>query len=356
MHLHSFIAGVGLAATTNALLLPPDVHFADDTITTLPVPVKSDVDAVLDAVPDTITLDLECPGCHPFGRKHHHHKEIPSHLKLDFSIEPTDGPDRLTLNGFELYPNLDPLRSALMAPVIPDMAHRRMGVPPHVRGGPKRPQKVQPLGFGVERVAMTTDDEDMQLISIKLQFLQVGDSFVEGIPDVQVDLVKSPSGKLAIGAVQAVGPKIEEAVEGQMDCSSMYCELNESYKQRVSEVAETFSQTCMGRGNTDMGCLSVKIESLLELVIIVILAPVLIGMLGGFMVYMIGSLLVHTALFYRRRVFIPLAYGTSHGCRYARRAARREQAAGEEKVGLLVEQADEKADEKARAEAPPAYV
>ncbi|KAJ2977325.1 hypothetical protein NUW58_g7846 [Xylaria curta] len=98
MHLRSFVVGVGLVAITNALLLPPDLAITDDdSITTLPVPIKTDIDAALQKVPDSQTLNLECPGCLQFGRKHH--KDIPSHLKLDFSIDSTHGADRLTVNG-----------------------------------------------------------------------------------------------------------------------------------------------------------------------------------------------------------------------------------------------------------------
>ncbi|KAI1154136.1 hypothetical protein F4825DRAFT_412711 [Nemania diffusa] len=246
MHLHAWIAGVGLMATANAVLLPPDFSIADDTVATLPVPTEIDPDIALSKVPATQTVNLRCPGCFQIGRKHQ--KEIPSHLKLDFSIESTDGAERLALNGYELYPHPDPIRNILWAPVLPDMTSRRVGSPPRFKGGPNRPLRNQPLGFSMQTGAVTTDDDDddLKLISVDIQIMQVGDVFVDHIPKVQVKLVKTPSGKLAIGTIDTVGVRFEaeHALTAQKECSTTLCRWKALFFDKFSKIF--FSKGCGG--------------------------------------------------------------------------------------------------------------
>jgi hypothetical protein len=236
MQLQSLITAFGLVATTNALLLPPDLPVAEnDVITTLPVPTRIDVDIAIAQVPESRTLALKCPGCLRHGPRHR--KEIPSHLKLDFGIESADGADRLIVNGYELYPNPDPLRKALTAPVLPDMFNRNMGVPPRFKGGPNRPQRIQPLGFGMQTQTITTDDEDdLQLINVEIQIIEVGNVFIEDIPNVQVKLLKTPSGKLAIGNIDTIDATANGSVEKQKVCSTMLCRWKTLFFEKLSRV------------------------------------------------------------------------------------------------------------------------
>lgn len=243
MHLSSLIpAAAGLVAITNALLLPPDLVVSgdasiDDVITILPAPTKNDADIAHLAVPDTHTVNLQCPGCFQIGRMH---MNIPSHLKLDFSIESTDGVDRFTLNGYELYPNPDPLRNTLTAPVLPDLPNRRPGTPRFpLRGGPKRPQRSQPLGFAMETGAVATkNDGDLQLISLDIQIIEVGNVLIRDIPDVRVKLVKTPSGKLLIGNIATVSSQTEAAdIRGnEKECSTMLCRWKALMSQKLSPI------------------------------------------------------------------------------------------------------------------------
>ncbi|KAI0111076.1 hypothetical protein GGR51DRAFT_508798 [Nemania sp. FL0031] len=399
MHLQSLIAGVGLVATTNALLVPPEFSITDDAVATLPVPIEIDADVAVSQVPDTQTVMMPCPGCLQLGRKHH--KEIPSHLKLDFSIESTDGADRLTLNGYELYPHPDPLRNILKAPVLPDMASRRVGAPPRFRGGPNRPQRNRPLGFSMETGAVATDDdEDLQLISVKLQIIEVGNVFVDGIPMVQVKLVKTPSGKLAIGtidAVRAANPqfKPEDDMRMQMhkECASTLCKWKALFYEKLSHIfalkgcgssshrpppphhgglpppppPPSFPHhgppppppphrhhhhdgehrhghgprpSHMGHGHGwghGAGMFVTRI-----------LFPVLIGIVAGISASIIGMMIGTFVVFIWRTFFRRHSPRSSHRCRYAHKAARSEAAADEEKSGLLADQEG--------VEAPPAYV
>jgi len=239
MHLHSFIAAAGLVAASNALLLPPDLPLSDsDSITTLPVPTEVDADAVISQIPETRTLALKCPGCMRRGRNPKHQKIIPSHLKLDFAIESREGVERLTVNRYELYPNPDPVANTLGAPVLPDLADRHMGIPPRFKGGPNRPQRIQPLGFGMQTQAVTTDDDDdLNLINIEIQIIEVGNVFIEDIPNVQVKLIKTPSGKLAIGAIDTIDAR-PVGSEGKMQktCSTMLCKWKTMFFEKLAHI------------------------------------------------------------------------------------------------------------------------
>ncbi|KAI0975581.1 hypothetical protein F4678DRAFT_456933 [Xylaria arbuscula] len=374
MHLRSLIAGVGLVATTNALLLPPDIPIADDAVKALPVPTDIDADVVLSKIPDSQTLDLECPGCFRVGRKQE--KVIPSHLKLDFSIESTDGADRLTVNGYELYPNPDLLRSTLMAPVLPDMASRRHGEGPRLRGGPNRPQKSQRLGFAMETEAVPTDDEeDLQLINVEIQIIEVGDVFVESIPNVQVKLVKTPSGKLAIGTIDTIRFHTPGSPDGRKECSSTVCKWKALFFEKLARIfsfkgcngphpppphGHHHGEHHHGHGHGPgshphpppphphhMGHKHSWGHGF-RVFVTHILFPIIIGIIAGVSASLIGMLVGTFIVFVWRLLFRRSSTRSSHRCRYAHKAGRHENAADEEKSGLLSEQED--------VEAPPAYV
>ncbi|GAP87212.1 hypothetical protein SAMD00023353_2300500 [Rosellinia necatrix] len=370
MHLRSFIAGVGLVATTNALLLPPDFTIADDAITTLPVPTEVDVDVAISELSEIRTLKLDCPGCLQYGRRHR--KEVPSHLKLDFSIESADGADRLVLNGYELYPHSNPLRDVLTAPVLPNMADRRVGTPPRFRGGLDRPQKNQPLGFAMESsLVATDDDEDLQLISVEIQIIEVGNVFIQQIPNVQVKLVKTPSGKLAIAAIDTIGfqPPPMDDTKKQKECSTTICKWKALFFEKLAQI---FSKGCGSQGPPPphphhdgehhhghghgphphphphhMGHGSAWGHGL-RVFVTHILFPLLIGIVAGISASIIGMMVGTLIVFLWRTFFRRHGSQRSHGCRFAHKAPKNERAADEEKSGLLNDQEE--------VEAPPAYV
>ncbi|KAK5626807.1 hypothetical protein RRF57_002522 [Xylaria bambusicola] len=356
MYLRSLIAGLGLVATTtNALLLPLDFPIADDTVTTLPVPIENDVDVAVSKMPATQTLNLECPGCIISRR---HAKEIPSHLKLGFSIESTDGADRLTLNGYELYPNPDLLRNILIAPVIPDMASRHIGDKPRTRGGVNRPLNNRRLGFAMETEAVATDDdEDLQLIKIDVQIIEVGDVFIERIPNIQVKLVKTPSGKLAIGNIETIESQGTASAGGKKQCTSMVCRWKTAFFKKLGRLFH--SKGCSGHQvsapsshvhQPDPHHMSYKQSWAhgFKLFLSVVLVPVMFGIVAGISASLLGMMVSTFIVFVWRRFFRRSSGRSSHRCRYAHKASRHEHAAAEEKSGLL--------NGEENVEAPPAYV
>ncbi|KAI1433284.1 hypothetical protein GGR50DRAFT_696286 [Xylaria sp. CBS 124048] len=243
MHLRRFAAGVGLLATARALLIVPNIPVPDEVVTTLPVPAAEvDTNAALMAESKSWTLNLDCPGCPLYGRAHR--TEVPSHLKLDFSIQSTEGTDRLTVNGYELYPNPDPIHNAFTAPVLPEIPSRRIGSP-RFRGGLKRPQKSQPLGFAMGSQTVTTgDDDDLELIVIEIQIFEVGSIFVEGVPRARVNLVKTLSGQLGIGSVETIGSS-EDLTDEKKECSTQLCKWKALFSEKL--LSAFSGMGCRGR-------------------------------------------------------------------------------------------------------------
>ncbi|KAI1114201.1 hypothetical protein F5Y14DRAFT_451380 [Nemania sp. NC0429] len=368
MHLNSLLTGAGLVAMTNALMLPPDLAISGDAnagglITTLPVPVPVDTRLDSQSMRDKETVDLECPGCFQIWPVR---VNVPSHLKLDFSIESDNGADRLTLNGYELYPNPDHLRNILTAPVLPDIPKRRPGIPrlPYFRGGPKRLQKGHPLGFAMETsTEAVKDNEVLEFVKLDLQIIEVGNILMRHIPEVRVILVKNPiKGTLVIDRIDRVGYSTEAADirEDQKECSTTMCR----WKALVFKKLSMLSKGCGGSSRPHHnpegeyrhhghGPHPAHMRHHhgwshgVGVFVMRILFPVLIGIVAGISASLIG-IMVGTFIVFLWRLFFRRSYTrSSHRCRYAHKAAKSEDAVDEEKSGLL--------NEVEEAEAPPAY-
>ncbi|KAI1076964.1 hypothetical protein F5B20DRAFT_299999 [Whalleya microplaca] len=365
MQLRSIIAAAGLAVTTtNAFLLPPEISESDnDIVTTLPVPVE--VDVAIPKIVQAQSLKLNCPGCPirlPHWKGHDGEPkittDIPSHLELDFSVEISDEADRLMLNGFELYPNSDPFRNTLTAAVRPDVAHRR----PHFKGPKSQP--VQTLGFGMQTRPVAKNEEDaLELVMIELDIIEVGDVFVDGIPIVQVKLVKTTSGKLMIGDIETTPSETmqKNPMDKQEECTTQLCKWRAVILQKLASL-RTY-KGCGGRpavpkvdeqqvddGNHVEYPHKQKHSwgQLFKNVASHILLPIAIGIVAGVMASIIG-MMVGTLLVFLWRTFVRRGGSRRHhrhgSCH---KAAHREVAVEDEKSGLMAHQEE--------IEAPPSYV
>jgi hypothetical protein len=177
-----------LAATAAAFLVVPDASaFSDeDVVKTLPVDVSADAFSL---PPSTLSQSLELPCRRCKGRN--------THIQMDFAVEGS----RLTLNGFELYPNADPWHGDLIAPVV--------------KGNGKG--RKQRLGYSLAVKPEGVDEEqNLEVISVELTVIEVGNRFVEGVPSVNVKLVRAPTNEILIGSLNMneVAP---------MRCHSMWC-------------------------------------------------------------------------------------------------------------------------------------
>ncbi|KAI9163299.1 hypothetical protein HJFPF1_04905 [Paramyrothecium foliicola] len=180
------------AATAASFLVVPEAPALDeDTVTALPIDVHT-----FDLPPTALSqsLDLPCRRC----------RGQDAHLKMDFAVE--DG-SRLTLNGFELYPNADPWHGDLSASVV--------------RGNGK--EREQKLGYSLAVKPEGVDEvQQMEVIAVELRVIEVGNRFVDGIPSVKVKLVRAPTREILIGSLD-----INETAPSK--CLSMWCRAKDMF-------------------------------------------------------------------------------------------------------------------------------
>ncbi|KAI2617147.1 hypothetical protein GGR54DRAFT_215693 [Hypoxylon sp. NC1633] len=368
MQLTSIFVAAGLAAfTTNALLLPPEISDADnDIVSTLPVPIPAaESHPDIPKFAEAQTLKIKCPGC-PLRIPHHGSSkvvtDVPSHLVLDFSIRASDDGDRLMLNEFELYPNADPFRGVLSAAVRPSRFLRR----PHQYKGPL--ETMQTLGFGMQsRPVVTSEDDALELVMVELDIIEVGNVFVDGIPDIQIKLVKTPSGKLMIGEIETVEMQ-KNPMDKQEECTTLLCKWRSIIMQKLASLRA--HKGCGGRPAHAKGHVQDKVDDghrhsnpswgahhgqhqknwglLLKNIASHILLPVAIGILAGVAASILGMLVGTFVVFLWRAV---VRGGNArrhrrHG--HHHKASHVEVAVDEEKSGLMVH--------KDEVDAPPAYI
>ncbi|KAH7175486.1 hypothetical protein EDB81DRAFT_770047 [Dactylonectria macrodidyma] len=203
------------AASAAAMLVVPDTADADDGIfRTLPHDVTS-----YDVPPTAFTQSIEVPCSQCRGRD--------THLKMDFTVEEKT---HLMLNGFELYPNADPWQGDLSAAVV--------------RGNGR--SKDRRLGYGLSvRPEGMDEEQQMEIIAVGLLVIEVGDRFVEGVPLVQVKLIKAPNGEILIGSIDMAG--FEGLVDVPEQCSSLWCSVHAMIEGAWKSVKSTFkSKGCGG--------------------------------------------------------------------------------------------------------------
>ncbi|KXH29929.1 hypothetical protein CSIM01_10680 [Colletotrichum simmondsii] len=348
------LAAAGLAITaTQAFVIVPEISEADNEIVkTLPfVEASSDVGLASHRV------KVDCPGCPLTMRQHdgryHTMTDLDNHLELTFSIETdTTGVDHLLVNDFELYPKPASWYKALRAPQIPDFAEAATKHPQNA--DPNTPQ----LGYslGVRPIAKDNEQE-LELIEVDLQIIEVGNSFVADVPNVQVKLIKSPTGSLMIGNVEQTETSVPSHKEEEdheppaEDCTTFYC------RWRAAILRNMRGMKCGGRKHGSMrgqhrhghhshnagqmrhhhhtwGQLAKNITSH-------ILLPILIGIVAGVSVSIIG-MMVGTFVVCLWRVFVrrQAPFARRHCRRRARRNTHREAGAVEEKSELMAESAD----------------
>ncbi|KAI1402639.1 hypothetical protein F4819DRAFT_274282 [Hypoxylon fuscum] len=376
MQLTSIITAAGLAvSTTNAILLPPDISDLDnDIISTLPVPVRVDTD--VPKIAESQNLKLKCPGC-PVRVPHHGEpkmvNDIPSHLELDFSIEPSDDADRLMLNGFELYPNADPFRNSLTAAVRPDIAHRQHKQPPRFKGPVK--QNIHNLGFGMQTSPVAKSEEDsLELVMVELDIIEVGDVFINGIPNVQIKLVKTPSGKLMIGDIVTTESDSMQnnPMDKQEECATLLCKWKAVLMQKLASLRS--HKGCGGRPAHAKGHAghhsrphhddhdAIRIHEdhehhhghkknwglLFKNIASHILLPVAVGILAGVAASILGMMVGTLVVFVWRLMFRRGGSRRHHRHGHHHKASHAEAVVDEEKSGLMAHEEE--------VEAPPAYI
>ncbi|TDZ54736.1 hypothetical protein CTRI78_v006072 [Colletotrichum trifolii] len=353
------LAAAGLAITaTQAFVVVPEISEADnDIVKSLPFEQP-----VTEMGIQNKLIKVDCPGC-PLTMRHHDGRyhtmtNLENHLELTFSIESDAvGVDHLLVNNFELYPKAASWYSALRAPQVPAFTE----------AATKHPRKTDPntpqLGYSltVRPVAKDTDQQ-LELVEVDLQIIEVGNSFVSDVPNVNVKLIKTPTGKLMIANADVSettvpSTKEEEAPKSPSGepCTTMYCNW------RAAVLSNMRGKHCGGRKNNGMhgqmrhghgrhghhahaghfrqhhhtwGQLAKNVTSH-------ILLPVLIGIVAGVSVSIIG-MMVGTFVVCLWRVFVrrqsPFAH--RHCRRRSRKSSHREAAVPDEKAGLMAGEED----------------
>ncbi|GAB1312252.1 hypothetical protein MFIFM68171_02462 [Madurella fahalii] len=352
------VAGLLALPATQAFLLPPEVSDADTRI-------AHDLAVVGPQITEIHVLDVECPGCPILVKgKHGHNIQAPTdranHLELTFTIDHQPAFDRLLVNGMEIYPSSNPLRAlseVLSAPQILDAEDgthhdgRKHKRPHHGKLLPQR------LGYGLNVAGKKDANGEFMLVDVDLQILEVGTTFIDGIPNVNVKLVKDKAGRLVISRIGTTEPKrlLEAAEGGPEECKTMLCTLMaiaKGTKEKLGKL-KPFGKCHGGHakggmrpagghphpnplhgggahwreryGKHSWGQLFKNIASH-------IILPVLIGIVAGVSISLVGmavgTVLVSLWRMSRRR--------RSH--RRSRRASRKEAAVAEEKAVLIEDQ------------------
>ncbi|KAL6874877.1 hypothetical protein J3F83DRAFT_728963 [Trichoderma novae-zelandiae] len=112
------------------------------------------------------------------------------------------------VNGFELYPHADPWRDDLVAEVV--------------RAGGAANERT--LGYSLAVLPRAKDEEQqLELVDVKLRVIEVGHRFVDDIPLVKIGLIKAPGGEIVIADMQLMAVP-------EMPCNSMWCRAKSALK------------------------------------------------------------------------------------------------------------------------------
>ncbi|KAK3354783.1 hypothetical protein B0H65DRAFT_449651 [Neurospora tetraspora] len=319
-----------LSARGAAFLIPPelsdtDIAFAQEVASDINNPPSANgLDPITASASQHQLIELACPGCPVLVKDRHHnshHPKVltdkPNHLELDFKIDHTAGTaggDRLLVNGFELFPNADPLRGELWAGQaleaggpehvrtgkVEDMEHKEEEEKSdhkhdsdHEHDDDKRKHKnrkhknrkhrnrhpktlPQNLGFGLrtslpqvssDPAEQSTAAVTQEIIDLNLQILEVGNAFVSGIPSVEIKLLRdSVTQKLMIGNIETAASNEDNGIpvpfmgvvpdQKEDECDNFLCRLLEGFREKVKSGKETWGKHmggCHGGHGHGMG-------------------------------------------------------------------------------------------------------
>jgi hypothetical protein len=219
-----FTTVAGLAAVSQAFLLPPTITSADnDIISTLPFEAATEIDGRV--------LDLDCRGCRvavPGDMGTTSWVEAENRLRLNFSIAHEDS-EKLLLNGIQVYPASDLMIETLTAPQITKSTHNHEDI---VKSSPR-------LGYEFSiRPVVSNQQDQIELITISLQIVEVGTFFVDGIESVELKLLKTLSGKLMIGDLETAPTTNPTPTPGdnEKECNTMICKWRAIIADKLSHL------------------------------------------------------------------------------------------------------------------------
>ncbi|UNI24165.1 hypothetical protein JDV02_009934 [Purpureocillium takamizusanense] len=190
---------LAFAAAAAAMLVVPETSEHDEAVFRA-LPMQPDAIAM---PPTAVSqaVRVPCVQC----------KGSDAQLKLDFVVE---GDSRLMLNGFELYPTADPWNGDLSALVVDG-------------GGREREQR---LGYSLSIEPEATDqDLQLQLVGVELRVIEVGSRFVEGVPTVRLQVLRTADDRIAIANVALVDSPVSA-------CTTMFCRVRQLTDEMLKSI------------------------------------------------------------------------------------------------------------------------
>ena len=229
---------IALVAATRAFLLPPTITEASsDIINTLPF---EDVVSIKDRV-----MEVNCPDCpiaiaDVYGKMHS--AQVESVLRLNFSVSFSDK-DKLLLNDVQIYP-VEPLSISRMEGLTADQLVKSPA-------GTWEYASSANLGYclKIAHPPVTSNNEQLDLVTIKLTINQVADKSIHGIPPVILKLLETPSGKLMIGdaeILRAVPSNASAPSDSDKECTSTLCKWTAIIADKLSKI-----KGCAGKNRQD---------------------------------------------------------------------------------------------------------
>ncbi|TAQ84543.1 hypothetical protein B7494_g7121 [Chlorociboria aeruginascens] len=219
---------LAFATTIHAILIPPSVSVSSadrDIVKALPFEASTEIDGRLMTVP--------CPGCPVIAtdvQGSAHSLQTESMLQLNFSIA-HNSVDQLLLNGHQIYPinaHSGSFMEALTAPQL-------INSPSNTWVEASEPK----LGYSLSiRHPATSEQDQLDLVSIKFGIVEVADKFIDGIASVELKLLETPSGKLMIGSAELTPPKSAAAKpsDGEKECATTLCKWRAMLAEKLGKL------------------------------------------------------------------------------------------------------------------------
>jgi hypothetical protein len=225
------LAVAALAAGTGAFLVPPEISESDiNIVKALPVATT--------LVPDAQKVMLPCPGCSiqvngPSGPA----IRTDSSLELLFRIVHGRDHDMFFVNELQLFPLDERPDLSLYARVLPN--------DPALFAGLGHKLVTPRLGYGIKSHQVAMDKESqLGLSELDLQIIEVGTTFIDGIPNVHIKLVTDSNGRISIADLQVTESLPSQPSEGQDDKCGALC----GWITFVKDMArKKFGKPCHGK-------------------------------------------------------------------------------------------------------------
>jgi hypothetical protein len=307
-------AASALLAASQAFLLPPTITEAeDDIVNTLHF---DDANFIKDHV-----MEINCPGCpvaiaDVTGKIHL--SQVENALRLNFSLSRSDN-DQLLLNDIQIYP-VDPHARGFMEPLTVDQLVKSSADTWEYAASPN-------LGYSLTIAHPTTSpkDEQLDLVTVKLEVLEVADKFVSGIPIVTLKLLETTSGKLMIGDAE-IGPGISKTsvpTGSDEECTTMLCKWRAIIADKVATIKGCAGKSRSGaHGKHGSGVRTHghgrphphgphhrhhhkhgSFARFLRSVVLHVFIPIMIGVVVGVTTSLVGMIVGHLIVFIWRMLF-----------------------------------------------------